>query len=321
MIRSIITDLQQQLDYGNKITRLIIINSAVFILINLVRLGFTLTAGFEYDARFDDVVRFFSLNANLVYDVTHPWVVFTHMFLHIGFWHFLFNMLFLHWFGRIVGDFIGDHRVVPLYLMAGLFGGLIYLLSAPLIGAEESYAYGASASVMGFVIAAGMIAPEYNMRLLLIGDVKLKYVVLVLIFLDLIGIAGLDNTGGRFAHLGGVAFGAMFVMMLWRGRDLSEPVNRFFDWVINLIPARDRRARRHSSSKMFVRSTQRKQFEAASTSRSGSQKSTSRTSSSDRKRPEGYQERLDTILEKIKDKGYDSLSDEDKEFLFLASKK
>lgn len=324
MLKSIANDIRQQFDYGHMITRLIIINAIIFIAINLVRLGFTITAGFKYDARFDDVVRFFSINADLLYTATHPWVIFTHMFLHIGFWHFLFNMLFLHWFGRIVGDLIGDHRIVPLYLMGGLFGALIYLLSAPLLGAHDSYAYGASASVMAIVIASGLLAPNYLMHLLLIGEVKLKYVVLALIFLDLIGIAGLDNTGGRFAHLGGVAFGVLFITMLARGNDLSAPVNRFFDWVLSLIPTGNWKTRRRNSGNIFVRHSSvpsvRKRSEV-SASGTRTQTAQIKNPKSEIRNQKGYQERLDAILDKIKSKGYESLSDEEKEFLFIASKK
>jgi membrane associated rhomboid family serine protease len=292
MLKSIAEDIRQQFDYGNRITRLIIINAAVFIAINMVRLGFTLFAGFQHNTQFDDVVRFFSVSADLVYTATHPWVIFTHMFLHVGFWHFLFNMLFLYWFGRIVGDFLGDDRVVPLYLMSGLFGALIYLIFAPLINASGSYAYGASASVMGFVMASGLIAPEYNMRLLLIGDVKLKYIVLVLILLDLFGIASLDNTGGHLAHLGGVAFGWIFVAMLRRGNDIAAPVNRVLDAVSRIGSGKRRVPSSRHTSKVFVR------HKSAATKKHTTDKPP---------RTKDYQERLDTILDKIKDKGYDSL--------------
>lgn len=305
MLRSIAEDVRRQFDYGNMITRLIIINTAIFLLINLVRLGFNVTAGFNYDPRFHDVVRFFSLSADLIFDVTHPWVIITHMFLHLGFLHFLFNMLFLYWFGRIVGDFIGNHRIFPLYLMAGLFGAILYLLSAPVIHAEGSYAYGASASVMGFVLASGVLAPDYRMHLLLIGEVKLKYIVLVLILLDIIGIGGLDNTGGRIAHLGGAAFGWIYIAMLQRGNDLSAPVNRMMDAIRRLFSPRTTPPPMRRSSPVTVqhRTTQRAARKAKTPERSPMD-----------------QERIDAILDKIKQSGYDSLTAEEKEFLFHASK-
>ena len=306
MLKSIFDDIRFQFDSGNKITRLIIINAIAFIAINLVRLGFVISAGFEYDMRFDDIVRLFSISADLVFDATHPWVLITHMFLHIGFWHFLFNMLFLYWFGRIVGDMIGDHRINPLYLMSGWFGALVFLISAPLIGASGGYAYGASASVMGFVVASGMLAPEYNMRLLLIGDVKLKYVVLAVVLIDLFGIGGLDNVGGHLAHLGGVTYGALYITLLRRGRDLAIPLNSVFDRLSQLFSGRRKSVPGKKPSKVFVRHMSASQPRSAS-ARPLTQKE--------------QQEHLDEILDKIKEKGYDNLTDEEKEFLFKASKK
>ncbi len=305
MIKSIVEDIRKQFDYGNRLTRLIIINCAVFVAMLLVKLGFVLTAGFTYDARFIDVVRFFALSSDLLYNVTHPWVVITHMFLHTGLWHFAFNMLFLFWFGRIVGDLIGDHRIVPLYLLSGLFGALVYLMVAPFLHPGGSYAYGASAAVMGIVLTSGLIAPNYLLRLLLIGDVRLKYVVLALILLDLLSIANLSNTGGHFAHLGGAAFGWIFVSSLRQGSDLSVPVNRLLSWFERLFRGRPSGDRRRSTSRVYVSHKTRPSQRAASTS----------------SRPKDEQEKIDAILDKIKEKGYDSLTAEEKEFLFQASKK
>ena len=139
--------------------------------------------------------------SDLLWDVKHPWLIFSHMFTHIGVFHLLFNMLILYWFGRIAADLVGDHRMLPLYLYSGLSGALIYLLTAPLIYPGGSNLHGASAAIMGIVAAAGMTAPDYQMRLLLLGDVRLKYIVAALLLLYIAGIANLDNVGGHFAHL------------------------------------------------------------------------------------------------------------------------
>lgn len=307
MLNSIVRDIRQQFDYGNKITQLIIVNVAVFILLNFIRLGFKLFSGFGPSVTFDDILRLVSANGDALYTVTHPWVIITHMFVHIGFWHILFNMLFLYWFGRIVGDMIGDKRIIPLYFMSGLFGILIFLLSAPLIGAIGVPAHGASAAVMGFVMAAGLLSPEYNMRLLLIGDVKLKYIVLAVILLDLFSLGGLDNTGGHIAHLGGAAFGAIYITLLRRGRDMAEPMNQFAAWVSRRFVHRSSSIpRRAPRSKVFVRHRSAQQ---------------GRESASREATPREQQERLDAILDKIKENGYDNLTPEEKEFLFQVSKK
>jgi len=134
----------------------------------------------------------------------------------------------LYWFGRIAGDLLGDHRMLPLYIYSGLAGALIYLITAPLVYAGGSNLHGASAAIMGIVAAAGMTAPDYQMRLLFLGDVRLKYIVAGLLAIYIIGIANMENVGGHLAHLGGAAFGFFYVHMLRQGNDLTSGFNDCF---------------------------------------------------------------------------------------------
>ncbi len=305
MLTSIWGDLERQFNHGNMITRIILVNVVFFVVANIVNLLITVFGGFEHNGIFDSAfVKYFAIHKDLWFTLTHPWVIFTHMFFHIGFWHILWNMLFLYWFGRIVADFIGNHRVLAIYLMGGLFGALFYLLSANFVPVGEK-ALGASAAVMAFVVASGVLSPDYRMNLILLGEVKLKYVVAVLVFLDLIGIANLGNTGGHFAHLGGAAFGWLYVSQLRKGNDWAEPVNRWLSVLGNYFSNIFKR--RSKGPRMVYKNTNRRTAK-------GNQKS-------DKEKPSEYQERLDAILDKIKQKGYESLSEEEKEFLFNASKK
>ncbi len=270
--------------------------------VNIIRLVFTITSGGNPDGGFDQFLKYIALSSDLSFDFMHPWVFLTHMFLHIGFFHFLFNMLFLWWFGRILGDFLGDHRIYPVYLLAGMVGSIVFLIAAPFSGA--AIAYGASAAVMGIVAAAGTIAPDFNMRLMFIGNVRLKYIVLVLIALDVFALGSMSNFGGHIAHLGGAFFGFIFIKMLQRGSDISEPVNKLFGWFQSLLSNQPRPKRKKTT--MFARHIRQGQGQRRS----------------DRSpQPDDHQKRLDVILEKIKDDGYDSLTAEEKEFLFQASKK
>ncbi len=303
MFKSIAQDVKQQFAFGNRITRLILANTAVFVAVNLVRLIYTITSGFNPGGGFNGFLKYLSLSADLTFDFIHPWVFLTHMFLHIGFFHFVFNMLFLFWFGRILGDFLGDHRIYPVYLLSGLTGALVFLIAAPF--SHAAMAYGASAAVMGIVAAAGTIAPDFNMRLMFIGNVRLKYIVLVLIALDVFALGSMANFGGHIAHLGGALFGFVFVAMLQRGSDISEPVNKLFGWFQSMV-SNDPRQAKKKKSPMFARHV--RQAKGQRSSDTG-------------KRPNDHQKELDIILEKIKEAGYDSLSPEEKEFLFQASKK
>jgi membrane associated rhomboid family serine protease len=306
MFNSIWEDVKREFRTGNMVTRLIIINLAVFVGINLIRVFLYLGNAGQVPAFYSDLVHFFCISSDWKFLLTHPWGIITNMFLHEGFWHILWNMLFLYWFGRIVGDFIGNQRVLPLYIMGGLAGAILFFISANLLpyGGDGVFALGASGAVMAIVVASGVIAPDYIMRLILIGDVKLKYVVAVLVFLDLIALANDINTGGHFAHLGGAAFGGLFVTQLRQGNDLSEPFNRF----LAKIQAFFKTTQTPPRPKVVYKNVR---FE-------GKKRKQKEKMSKDERI---QQDRVDAILDKIKEKGYDSLSKEEKEYLFNASKK
>lgn len=312
MLRSIWDDVKREFSYGNMVTRLIIANIAVFVVFGFLYLFLWLfNAG---DLQFYHRIRqFFMIPADGWELLTHPWTVITHMFMHQGFLHILWNMLMLYWFGRIVGDFIGNQRILPLYLLGGLVGAAMFLLTANLIPnvVGAGYALGASAAVMAIVVAAGAIAPDYIMRLIFLGDVKLKYIVAVLIFLDLMSIPASQNSGGAFAHLGGAAFGFLFVRQLQNGVDLARPVNALIDSLNAFFAALFNRQRDRRGPKVAYKNPDIKQRTSARNSRGSARSDVD----------QGYQERLDAILDKIKKSGYDSLSEEEKEFLFNASKK
>ena len=317
MFESIWSDIKQAFRHGNMVTQLMLANGIIFVVVNIIKLFVVVLGGFQpgAQARFDKFMQFFSLSSDVIFDLTHPWVLFTSMFLHENLLHALFNILFLLWFGRIVADLIGDRRLLPLYLVAGLAGAFLYIATAHWIYKDGGYAYGASAAVMGIVVAAGTLAPDYIMRIILIGDVRLKYIVIFLLLLDVIGLANMSNTGGHIAHLGGAGMGFLFVRQLQEGNDWSKPVNyvldnirEFFIRIFSNKPPGPRVAYRDPDmkKKAKVKSKQRKGR------RSGKGNSSSDLS---------HQEQLDAILDKIKQSGYESLSAEEKEFLFNASKK
>ena len=226
MFKSIIDDIKYSFKTGNMVTRLIILNLAIFVVFALLQ-AFT-PSGSTF---FEKFRSFFALPGDPVKLLLRPWTLITHMFVHAGFFHVAWNMLFLYWFGRIVGDLLGDRRILPLYLLGGLIGAFAYILSYQLMPGNliGQYAVGASAAVMAIVVTAGAVAPDYIMRLILIGDVKLKYIVLFILLMDIIGATGNINTGGHIAHLGGAFFGLMFVRQLREGTDFTEPVSQLLE--------------------------------------------------------------------------------------------
>jgi membrane associated rhomboid family serine protease len=297
MFQSIIQDVRNEFQKGNTITRLIFINLFVYIALNLLYVFLHGTAPGVYG----DIRNALALSNGWMHNLTHPWAWLTHMFVHDSFWHILWNMLFLYWFGRIVGDLIGDHHMLPIYIYGGLLGGLSFVLTASALGyvSGTTFAIGASGATMAIVLAAGIIAPDYMMRLILIGSVKLKYIVLAILLLDIFRLAGSTNVGGHVAHLGGAAMGWFYIYALRSGMEIGKPIMQLQTMIMNLFDG-PRKPRRSKARVFDMR---------------GERQSEPQAGSSD------VQEKVDAILDKISQKGYDSLSDEEKEFLYQASKK
>lgn len=309
VFRSIWEDIKHSFRAGNMVTRLVIVNFAVFVLVKLLFVGIWLAMPGNREgagALYEQVILLFCMPGNWE-QLWHIWAPFTSMFLHEGFGHFLGNIISLYLFGVIVGDLIGDRRVLPIYLIGGLVGNVLYFVSAQFLPYVGTYALGASGAIMALAGAALILAPDYRVMLFLLGEVRVKYIVLVLVLLDLVGIANASNTGGHAAHIGGFAAGCWFVYQLRDGRDLSDPVNRLLDRIRGwFLPARPQAKKPKRKAQPAFRTT------LGGAARAGSVSDTNDMS---------FQERLDAILDKIKEKGYENLTQEEKDFLYEASKK
>lgn len=290
MIDSLISDIKGQIQFGNMITRLILLNIVVFVLITLIG---AFTYGGQTSPSFQKLIQFLAISGDPIMLLKKPWTLFTHMFLHQGFWHLFWNMLILYWFGRIVGDLLGDQRILPLYLAGGLSGAVFFIIFANLINSYAGYALGASAAVMCIVMASGFIAPYFKLNLLLIGEVKLMYVVAALFFLDVAMIGQNSNAGGHFAHIGGALFGGFYVYAMQKyGTDFLARLSSFFE------KPRFERPPKQPAKVVNIHGAEKK---------GGSKRNVS-------------QEEIDKILDKIKNFGINSLSEEEKDVLFKASK-
>jgi membrane associated rhomboid family serine protease len=307
LFNSIWDDLQYSLRTGNMITKLVVFNFAVFV---VTKFAYLIVGGFTMgnpELLYRVGLQYFCIPANVMTLLWQPWSLLTHMFLHDAFWHLVNNLFGLYIFGSIVSDLIGDRRVLALYLLGGLFGGIFFIFSAQLgVLGIGGYALGASAAVMAMGGAALILAPDYRVPLLILGAVKVKYIVLVLVLLDLTAIAGHYDSGGPIAHLAGLILGCIFVYQLRDGRDWAESVNQLLTKITGLFtrkPGKSRRSNRPGPMKAtFV----------------GTAKASSR---SDVHPTHSFQDQLDAILDNIKSTGYESLSQEEKDFLYEASQK
>src|SRR6185437_565516 len=230
---------------------------------------------------------YLSLPAYLPKLLSRFWTPVTYMFMHAGWMHILFNMLWLYWFGQIFEEYVGKKRTLGLYIMGGLAGALLFVLAFNTIPAftHANAAYlsvmvGASASVMAIIVATATLLPDYTISLIFIGPVRLKWLALFFVIMDFLGISGL-NAGGEISHLGGALLGYAYIRQLQNGNDWIGSINKLF--------------RGRPKLKIVAKNTS--------------------------KNPSALprQEDVDVILDKISKSGYDSLSKQEKEILFRAS--
>lgn len=297
MANIIIEDIKAQLKNGNPITRLIIINVAVFIIINVLRIFDTL--GF-LSVFFSFLIDNISFHISLQGIIYKPWTIITYMFTHIELFHLFWNMVTFYWFGQILSGYTSTKKIIPLYMMGGIAGVLIPTLLFSVVPAFHTYIgtpmVGASAGVTAIIIASATLVPQVRLNLMFIGPVKLIYVALFVVFIDIINVASQNNIGGSLAHLGGALMGYVFIVQYKKGTDLSKGINTFLDWIHGLFKG---------SSKSKLKTVHRRPV-------SDKDYNSSKVAT---------QEQIDAILDKISKSGYESLSNKEKEFLFKASNK
>ncbi|UTW61098.1 rhomboid family intramembrane serine protease [bacterium SCSIO 12741] len=292
MANFILDDLKSIVQARNPLHRVILYTTIIFLVQRLIQ-------------DFVPVVEWLALPGNIGTYITRPWTLVTYMFLHGSFTHWFFNMLVLYIFGRIMLEFQGSRRFVAVYFMSGIAGGLFFLVAYGLMVVTDSnlmgsWLLGASAGVTGVMVAITFLVPNYPVRLLLFGEVPIKYIALVLFITSTVMDFSI-NTGGKLAHIGGAVMGYVFIRNLQRGTDLTLTFNSVIDRFMGLFTKR-RRMRVVKNDGRAQRRTPPRQRAAEPDA--------------------GFdQKRVDSILDKILQSGYDSLTEEEKEFLFKSSNK
>ncbi|MEL6537257.1 MAG: rhomboid family intramembrane serine protease [Bacteroidota bacterium] len=313
---------------NNAYIQLILINVVIFLALDGI-LRITLSLADQYEI-FDQFKSWFVLPANFVdegggpYLLRQPWTLFTYMFLHGGLWHLASNMLFLFFFGRLVQEYLGSHKVISLYVLGGLVGGLLFLILynvAPVFEGSRAYLLGASAGVFAIVVGAATLLPDHAFHLILLGPVKIKYIAGVYVIVFFFGLVG-SNAGGDAAHIGGALMGYLYVRQLQQGKDYGLWVIKVMEWFQRLFRPKPKiRVTYRNPNPSTSRGTQK----AKATKRTAASAGTSSSPGSNRtakSSPSGStisQDEIDAILDKIADHGYDSLSKEEKQKLFNAS--
>jgi membrane associated rhomboid family serine protease len=302
---SIADEIKDSFKQGTALVKLIYINLAVFVGVKLVYVLFFLFSpslgSLQGKSMFfqNNILSYLMVPANLGTLMTRPWSIISYMFLHFDFLHILFNLLWLFWFGRIFLHYLNEKQLLTTYLLGGLAGAFLFILSYNIFpGLTEQAAYaqamGASASVTAIVIAISFYSPNYNVYIPLIGPVKIKYIAICFIVLDLLQIAS-DNAGGHIAHLGGALYGYFFAAGMKRGKDIGSLFGKLADSIAVLFKKKPKMTVSYRSQAKNMDDMDYNQSKV------------------------NAQKEIDRILDKIAKSGYDSLTKGEKETLFKMS--
>jgi len=300
------SDINRRFNAGNIAAKFIYINVGVFILIRLIIIFFHL---FLKETAF---LNYLEMPSNPALFIYRPWTIITYMFVHMDFLHILFNMLWLYWFGKIFLQFFTGRQLGGLYVLGGIAGAALFLITYntfPYLKqlSTMSYLVGASASVMAIVFAVSFYRKDYRINLLLIGQIKLIYLAIGVLLIDILAMTS-ENAGGHIAHIGGALLGIVYAAQYQKGKDVTGFINRLIDRFVNLF----------SRKPVFKTYRTEKHF-----SQSHKQPNTHRSETDDDylRRKNEENQTVDAILDKLKHSGYESLSANEKKKLFEASRK
>jgi membrane associated rhomboid family serine protease len=286
---NVFDDIKLQYKLGGVANRIIYWNVAVFLISLIFFYQFSLGV-FTYP-------NWIILSSNPNDLIHFPYTLLTYAFLHSGFWHLFFNMSVLNFSSRLFLTFFTQKQFLGLYLLSAIFAGLAFVLGYYFLNLNSTLV-GASAAVMAILVAATTYQPLMQIRLLLIGTIKLWHLTAVILLLDAMQFMT-DNTGGHIAHLAGAFFGFVYIKLLINGTDLSTLVSKVLDFFVNLFQP----SKKTPFRKVHINP------------KKPSSKSASKIVIKDK-----HQHQIDEILDKISQSGYDALTAEEKEFLFKAGK-
>ena len=284
---------QQQLKYKfsqfNVVEKIIVINVACFA-IPLVLNTFL----FLFKVPSNSLTAWVELSSKPTTFLSRPWTFITYGFFHSGFFHLFWNMILLYFSGRTLVNLFPKEKFMSIYFLGIFCGAVLFVVSYwlfPVFEGTQPALIGASAGVMAVLIFVCTYMPDLEVSFFFFLRLKLKYLGIALVVLDLLQIPS-NNAGGHIAHLGGAILGFFYAHQLKKGIDIGAPFKNFLSF--NFFSA---------------------EFKAKKRKPKNSSKSNKSTYSQEE------QAKIDAILDKISKSGYDRLSKEEKRFLFQAGKK
>ncbi len=275
---------------NSTLVNLIYINIGVFLAAKLIGIVCTL-----FNLNSFSALSYLHLTAQINLLLKQPWSVLTYMFLHTDFFHLFFNMICLYGFGKLFLNYFSQKQLVGLYLLGGLGAGICFIAAYNIFpyfenAVNKSFLLGASGSIMAIILAIALYIPNFEIQLLFIGKIKLKWIAMAMILISVFNTTS-SNAGGEFAHIGGALIGIIYMYLYKKGKDIVSPINKLIDKITTLCKPKPKiKFSKQPKSDAFY-NQQRK----------------------------NDQQTLDTILDKVKKSGYSSLSDKEKKQLFDTS--
>jgi membrane associated rhomboid family serine protease len=288
---------------GNALVALFALNIIFFLLLMLIQVVYFFMQQKEgvYNA---EIVQWFALPASLTKFSERPWSILTYMFSDTGsnIVRLISNMIWLWAFGYLLQQLAGNDKLIPIYIYGGLTGALVFILAhyliPPIQGSRETASLlGANAGTLAVAMATTTLSPDYRFFTQIRKGIPIWVLMGVYILIDFAGIARM-NAAYSLSHLGGVLAGFLFVIFMRRGQDGSVWMNRSYHWLMNLFNPFKKPSKEKIKQTVFYKTGSRKPFE----------KTTHIT-----------QQRVDEILDKINQKGYHLLTQEEKDILKKAA--
>ncbi len=288
---------------GNTLVILIAINLIMFVLINFIKISYFL-GGMPLENYYNQIISYIMVPGKAATLAARPWTIFTYMFAHDGVWDLISTLLWLWGFGFILQSIIGNKHLAPLYVYGGLAGVISFSLAVNLIPVLRDNAggymlQGGKAAVMAIALGATTMAPNFRIFPMLNGGIPLWVVTMIFVIIDYAMIAS-SGAGIGLAHLSGALIGFLYITRLKNGSDWGEWMHRSYNWFFNLFePAPEIKRRDEIKKEIFYQPT---------TKQAPFVRKTNVT-----------QQRVDELLDKINQKGYKTLTEEEKEYLRQAS--
>jgi membrane associated rhomboid family serine protease len=297
--QNLFDSLKNSYRFGGMTIRLIFINAAIFLLIQILSVIIRLMMA---DNSLLSVVlnAVFTLNTDIQHFIFMPWGLITSIFAHFSLWHFVLNMLFLYFSGQMFEQLFDSKRLWYTYLFGGIAGGILEIIAHvifPALQNSQIVIVGASGSIMAIFMALAFYRPNLNVMLFGVFPVRLIFLALFFLLSDIISL-GMNDGVAHFAHLGGAIFGALSIRNLAKKNNVMNVIQRLGDSLIQTVKS------------LFTGSIKKSQ-------RSNRRMKTDEEYNLEKKTK---QEKIDQILDKISKSGYESLTRHEKDFLFNQSK-